>query len=285
MESVYRTGGVIARQCMSVTLALFAANLAAGGVFMALGWAWLATNLDGSLASRTLLTDLDMNVFVDLVRHEHAGSGLVLSQGIVLLTVALGFWTWLNGMAAASVSTRTPLRQSCNASLQLYPRLLFLGVVILVSQVVAAAAVFLTAHELTALTIGFATEMSSSGIWVVCLLLGGSVAFLISAIHDHARLHCLATDSTAWRSVTWATRFLLRRAPRALRANLTIGAVAVSTWVIYQSVATMIPGDRMPGVVCLLIWGQAYLMTRMFLRVWLFATESTLQIRQDARVD
>ena len=64
MGQAYALGLRAALRRWPVVVVLFLANLAAGVGFTAATWWWLSWSLDASLATRTLLADLDLNVFV-----------------------------------------------------------------------------------------------------------------------------------------------------------------------------------------------------------------------------
>ncbi|HVM96843.1 MAG TPA: hypothetical protein VMT89_10660, partial [Candidatus Acidoferrales bacterium] len=165
MDSVYERGWRLATEQWRVVVALFVGSVSGGGSFMAFSWWWLGRTLDNSLVTRTLLTDLDANIFVDLLRHERGGIAMLLSQGAVLGAGLVIIWVWLNGTAAVAVSTGATLRSSSRVSLQFYPRLLLMATMTIGAQALGAASAVLSARLLTHWTMRWSSEMTSFWIW------------------------------------------------------------------------------------------------------------------------
>src|SRR5262249_22981105 len=69
MNAAYVGGRRIAVRQWQMCLVLFAASVAAALCFSAATWIWLSGALDAALPTRTLLSNLDMDVFVDLFTH------------------------------------------------------------------------------------------------------------------------------------------------------------------------------------------------------------------------
>ena len=86
MADALVSGARIAARCWWAGLTLFLANLVFGLFFTAASWHWLSGALGASLATRTLLTHLDMNVFVDLFIH-HGESLRMLAVGGAMITL------------------------------------------------------------------------------------------------------------------------------------------------------------------------------------------------------
>ena len=98
---------------------LFAASCLPSFVFSALAWSWLADALDRSLATRSLLTDLDMNVFVDLLEHHGEGLWMLGVAGLLLAGVCWLVGVWLNAVTIVAVSEDMPLGAAAHKGLDL----------------------------------------------------------------------------------------------------------------------------------------------------------------------
>jgi hypothetical protein len=256
---------------------LFAANVAGGLAFAAITWSWLAAGLDGALPTRTLLTNLDANVFIDLWVHQRASIRMLFGQGLLLVLICAAVWVWINGATIVAVSGSGSTADCLRASLALYPRFVLLWSVTAVWQAVVVGAAVLMARLLVRWTAEVPSEMISFWIWAVCLGCAAVAVLFASAVHDHARIHCAATDTAGARSVPWAITFLVRRVPTAVVINLVFLALGALFWAVYQTAATLIPVTASIGVIVSLLWGQTLILARMMLRVWLFACEAALQ--------
>ena len=147
-------------------------------------WSWLATALDKSLATRTLLTDLDMNVFVDLLGH-HGESLLDAAVGGVLLAVVCWlFGVWLNAVTIAAVGDDLPLAAAAHRGLDLYATFLRLDLLALAVDGLLLIATVAVGRWLTHWTAESPSEMT------VYLIVGGSALRRRRAppvLHGHPR--------------------------------------------------------------------------------------------------
>ena len=132
MRRSYRSGFRTALRRWPLALLLFAATCVPGLVFSAAAWSWLADALDKSLATRTLLTDLDMNVFVDLIGHHGESLRMLLLGGLLLAVVCWLFGVWLNAMTISAVGDDLPLAAAAHRGLDLYVTFLALDLLALV---------------------------------------------------------------------------------------------------------------------------------------------------------
>jgi hypothetical protein len=267
----------MALQRWPVALALFLANLAFGLLFSVAAWRWLAAALDHSLATRTLLAHLDMNVFVDLFVHHQESAQAWLLGGALLALVSCLLAVWSNAVAVVAVGEEGPLADALSRGVALYPTFLGLWLMSSVAQAASAGAAVTMGWMLVRWTAESSLEMSwywASGAGVA---VGALLLFFFSVVHDHARIHCTATGSGAARAYGWALRLVAVREPRALPLAGILLATGLAAWAVYQAVGALIPTHSGPALAASLLWGELLLLFRMALRVWLFAAETELQ--------
>jgi len=270
-------GLVAALRRWPVVLVLFAVNVLTGLCFSAAAWTWLSEALDNSLASRTLLTDLDWNVFVDLLAHHGESLRMLLAGGLLLLIPIMLLGVWLNAAAVVAVSEDGSLGDCLRRGLSMYPA--FFGLSLLSNALIGAAVVAsgLLGRALTRWVAESASELTfyiaiGAGVSVGALLL----VFLVT-VHDHARVRSTARGGGMVRPYLWALRFVARREWRALPLALLLLTANLTIWVVYQTVGMLIATNSGHGIVISLCWGQAFLLARMLLRVWSFAAATELQ--------
>lgn len=260
-----------------VVALLFAASLLAGVAFMLVSWRWLAIGLDGSLATRTLLGHLDVNVFVDLVVHRGDLLSMLLVNTVTIAAVFALVWVWLNGIAVFAVLEPHSLATCAARSFSQSRTFVGLWAMSLSVQVATAASVYGVSSFLLRRTAESPNEATYYVIIAACLTAGAFAAFFFSTVHDHARVYSAATRAAAVESYRWALRFLLSAERRAVPLAFVVVAVAGSVWVVYQSVGMLVSADWVPGVLVSMAWGHAYLAARLFARVWAFALAAELQ--------
>ncbi|HVO24146.1 MAG TPA: hypothetical protein VMW56_11010 [Candidatus Margulisiibacteriota bacterium] len=260
-----------------VVIVLFVANLAAGFCFTAAAWSWLSVSLDNSLASRTLLTDLDWNVFVDLLVHHGQSLRMLLLGGLLLALPAGLLGIWLNATAVVAVGEDGTLGECMRRGLALYARFFQLSVL---SNTLCAAGIA------GGLSLGWRlarwTAESPSEITVYCAigalsLVAGLLLLFLVTVHDHARVRTTASGVGALRAYLWAVRFVARREWRALPLAFLLLSLGFVLWVVYQTVGMLVATTTGRGVALSLMWGQSLLCARMLLRVWCFAAVTELQ--------
>jgi hypothetical protein len=262
-----------------VVALLFSASLLAGLTFMVVGWRWLTIGLDGSLATRTLLGHLDVNVFIDLLSHRSDLLSMLVASGITIAAVFSVVWVWLNGIAVLAVLEPHSLATCAARSFSLSAHFLGLWAMSLAVQAAAAASTFGVASFLVRRT---AESPSEATFYLIVGTAAGVAAiavFLLGTIHDHARVYCAATRASAVESYRWALRFVVATERRAVPLALVIVTVAGTAWIVYQSVGMLVAANWMTGVLVSLAWGHVYIATRLLLRVWGFALAAELQER------
>jgi hypothetical protein len=258
-------------------LVLFLGNLAAGVCFTAVAWAWLSLSLDKSLATRTLLTDLDPNVFVDLFARHGASLRMCVVTGLLLALLFCLLGGWFNAMAVLSVSDERGVGDSLRSSLGVYPAFLALWTVTIVLDAAGVGVAFLTDRGLVRWVTESATEMSFYWASGASLGLGVVWVLVLSVVHDHARIRVVATGSGPVRAYAWALRFVIMGERRALPLAVTVLGSGGALWAVYQAVGMLISTTSGPGIALSIGWGQLLLAARLLLRVWLFAAETELQ--------
>ena len=277
MAACYFSGLRDALRHWPLVLVLFAVHLLAGMIFTAAGWSWLSIALDRSLATRSLLTNLDTNLLVDLFVH-HAGSfRMLILVGGVLAAAFLVLGVWLNASTVAVVGEDLGLGEGLHRGLSLFPCLLRLWLVATAVNLVIIIGGYVLGRALVRWTAEGASDLTWYWIVGVTTALALVLLFVSVAIHDHARIRCAAAGPAAMRAYVWAIVFVLRREGRALLLMAALCGTGVALWMAYQSLGMLIVTDSTFGVTLSLIWGETLLASRMVLRVWCFAAETALQ--------
>jgi hypothetical protein len=277
MRSALRSGVAVACRCWPIVGILFAVSFASALIFGAVAWSWLSVSLGKSLATRTLLTDLDAQVFIDLFVHHREGFALLLVSAALLAACCWLLGVWLNAVAVAAVARdvswlECPL-QGCRA----YPTYLCLCATVNVIQAAALVALFLLGRALTRWTADSTSEMTFYWISGGAALVGALAVFFFATVHDHARIRVARTGAGALRALGWAFGFVGRREGRALLLALVLLCGSLLIWLLYQGVSSCIRTDSALRVALSLLWGEALLLTRTFVRVWWFASTAQLQ--------
>lgn len=265
-----------------LVLVLFGVHLAAGLLFTTAAWSWLAVALDRSVATRSLLTELDATLLVDLFFH-HSESLGALSIGVgllLLLLVLLGIW--FTASVVAAVGEDLDLRECLHRGLRLYPGFLRLWLLATAVNVIAVLTAYALGRGLAWWTAESASEMAFHAILVTCAALGVVLLFVAITVHDHSRIRSAAAGSGALQAYGWALRFVLIREWRAVALAATVAVTGVLAWVVYQMLGTLLVTNSGLGVALSLIWGELLLVGRMLLRVGLFAAATELQHRRPA---
>jgi hypothetical protein len=256
---------------------VFAVSFAGGCVFMACAWVWLASVLDGSLATRTLLTALDVNVFIDIASNHTGSSSMFILSGTVLTGAAAAAWVGVNGIIVAVVGRDCDtLSEGVAAGLAKYAG--FAG--LWVAAMVAHAAVFGAAYVAARLSMDLLADGSSERAYVAiaaaCTMAGLAMLLGIATIHDHARIRCVETGEAAWRCGLWACAYVMRER-RALPLALSLIITTVLGWSVYQGVSSSIAADSTFNLTISLVWAQVFMAFRALVRVWAFASAAHLQ--------
>jgi hypothetical protein len=260
-----------------VVIVLFVANLAAGFCFTAAAWSWLSAALDNSLASRTLLTDLDWNVFIDLLVHHGESLRMLLLGGLLLALPAILLSIWLNAVAVVAVGEDGTLGECMRRGLALYPRFFWLSFLSNALCVAGVGACVLLGRQLAQWTAESTFELTVYLAIGAATAVGGLLLVFLVTVHDHARVRTTASGVGALGAYVWALRFVGRREWRALPLALLLLGTGFVVWMVYQTVAMLVPTDSSHGVVLSLVLGESLLCVRMLLRVWCFAAVTELQ--------
>jgi hypothetical protein len=282
MSAAYLAGLRTAIRQWRLCMVLFAASLAAALCFAAATWVWLANALDNALPTRTLLTDLDMDVFVDLLVHHEESLRMLLATAAVAAVFFGVLSVWLNGAVVAAIADDVALSDALRRGLGSCPTYFRLWLLAAVSNGASVLAVFLITRGLTRWTAESAAEMTYY--WVVGSggTAGALLVFFFTTAHDYARIRSSITGAGAVRAYAWALGFVVRREWRALPLAAALCASGFGMWVIYQTVAMLIPTTSAGGVAGSLVWGQVLMLARAVLRVWWFAAETELQSMNEA---
>ncbi len=277
MGRAYLSGFFAACRRWPIVMLLFVVSLLTGLSFSALAWSWLSAALGKSLATRSLLTDLNVQVFIDLFMHHSESLHMLLLAGLTLASFLALLGIWLNAVAIVAVADDVPASQCLGRGWRLYRPYLGLWALTHVCLLASGLAVLLSVRLLTRWTAESPSEMTFY--WIVG---GGVLAVAIlwqvfSAVHDHARIRTLTTGTSAPRAFAWALLFVVYREGRALPLSTVMLASSIVFWAFYQRLAAFIGTNSAVGVTVSLLWGEVLLLGRMFLRVWWFAAEADLQ--------
>lgn len=281
MRRCYLRGYRSALRRWPLVLLLFVATVVPGLVFSAAAWSWLANALDKSLATRTLLTDLDMNVFVDLIGHHGESLRMLGLSGLLLLAVCWLVNVWLNAVTIIAVGDDLPLAAAAHRGVDLYLTFLGLDCLALFVDVLLLAATLAVGRWLTHWTADNPSEIAVYLFIGASALIAGALLLFFTATHDHARIHSAATGSSAAAAYVWAVAFVVSRERRALPLLAMLLATGGAGWVVYQAVGRLFVTTTTTAVLGSLLWGEALMLCRMFLRVWTFAAQTELQNLSD----
>jgi len=282
MRRSYLSGWRAAVQRWPLAVFLFAAACVPSFAFSALAWSWLADALDRSLATRGLLTDLDMNVFVDLLEHHGEGLWMLGLAGLLLTAVCWLIGVWLNAMAIVAVTDDLPVRAAAHKSLDLYVTFLALDVLAVLVDAALLLAAVAAGRCLLHWTAEAPSELGVYGIIAGAAGIAGMLLVLVTSAHDHARIHCAATGAGAVGGCLWAFGFVLVRQRQAVLLMVLLLATGGAGWLAYQTGAKLLVTTSTPGILWAMLWGELFLFFRAFVRVWRFAAQAKLQTLAEA---
>jgi len=268
-----------------MTVFLYAALLAPTLIFGAVSWTSLQVALERSVAARTALSDLDLNLFVDLYVHHRE-----MFRGIAIAAVLIGaattmIWIWLHAAMIAAASDDDGLGESLHRANELYPPFFRLWAISLVVQTGVVVGFYSLARTLLGWTAESPSEMTPY--WIVggCVLAAAVLLLVVVVIHDHARIHCATTDVEALAAYRWALQFCLRDERRAVLLAVVVLGCGLGVWGVYQSIAMLVPTTSAPGVMVSLLLGQGLILARAAGRFWYFAAATELQLAAAAESD
>jgi hypothetical protein len=244
---------------------------------MACSWIWLAGALDSSLATRTLLTSLDADVLIDLATHHGDSLSMLLLSAAILAFAGSMLWIWVNGaVLAAVIGSHESMSAACRAGAVEYFQLLKLWIAAATSYVLIGIAVIFAERRLTRWAADSPDEMTRYWILAGCILVGGAAVALISTIHDHARIRCLASGESGGRAGLWACAYVAGER-RTVTLTLALAFTSLMIWIVYQAGATLVTANSEVGLTVSLVLAQAFMAARALVRVWAFAAASDLQ--------
>lgn len=275
MWSAYVGGfrGVLRR--WPLVLALWLIGAAFGIAFTLASQAWLATALEGSLASRTLAHRLDPDVLVDLWYHHGEGLRMLGVVAGLLAVLHAVLWWWLDGVIVASVADADG--DAWRRGLGLAPVMARLYALAMLVAALWSGAVAAPAWALLRAT----GEHSGAYLWyqiagaaLLVWLLGMG---LLVAVHDHARLRAGIGGLSAHRAYAWALRFVLRDGEAPIRLALLLQLSALAIAAAGEAAGVALPLRDLVGLTGTLVLGEVFLLARTAMRVWFFTAQRRLQ--------
>ena len=240
---------------------------------------WLATALDGSLATRSLLKDLDPEYLSDLFLYHGESFRLLLVAGVFLAIGHALLWIWLHAVIVAAVrgGEADGRRDAWSAGLRRaadFSRLYVFALAVLAAFTAAVGGgAWLALRAVVASPSAWIDEAIVSGAGAIWAL--GVV--LLVAVHDHARIRVFAARQAAVPAYRWAWRFVLRGGRRAFWVAAVLQISGALVWLAYQAIGWKFPVGEVLGVTSSLVWGEVFLAARVWVRIWFFAAENELQ--------
>lgn len=285
MLRAYLLGAGAATRRWPLIVILWVITAAFGAGFALASGTWLAEALDGSLATRTLARAIDANVLVDLWYHHSEGLHMLLVLAIVMAVVHTVLWWWLHGVVVLSLQ-RDPAERGGGPG---ESRGVWTGGLALAPVMAQLFAIALIVLSLFSATVGgpayllmrWTRSEPAAYIWyeiggaaLAVWLLGW--VFLV-AVHDQARLRAGRTGESALAAYRWAFTFVLHGGERAFPLACALQLTGLAFWLAYQAVAVSLPMTAILGLTGSLLWGEAFLLLRLWVRVWFFAAQNELQ--------
>ncbi len=261
-----------------VVLFLYAALMAPTLIFGAVAWARLQVALDRSLAGRTLLKDVDLNVFVDLFVHRKDAIVGIGIAAVLLIAGSMMVWIWLQASMIAALSDDESLGDAMRRGAEVFGLCFRLWLITIVVNLAIVACFYFLGRAVLWWTAESTAEMTRY--WVIggCGLAAALLLLLSMVVHDHARIRGVSTDVDALAAYRWGLRFCLHDERRTvLLAIVALGAGLV-LWSLYQGAARLVSVTSAPGVVTSLLWGQVLIVARVSGRFWYFAAANELQV-------
>jgi hypothetical protein len=279
MLQILGSGARTATQRWALVLALWPVSSLFGAAFALASGYWLALALDGSLATRTLVHDLDPNILIDLYYYHGESFRMLLILGAVLAVGYVFLWVWLNGVVIAAVrADPTSAWTECwRLGLRASPRLArllgfaWLALILFTGAVVASVWWSLRWQADTS------SALLPYGLGAAGAVLWGFGTALLVAVHDQARIRAYAERQGAWASYCWSWSFVTRGGEGAFPLALALQATALALWAGYQAIGLSVRVEALFGVTGTLILGQLFLLVRTWIRVWFYAAQSELQ--------
>jgi len=274
------SGGRALASMWAVLGCAYGVSVAVAWAFGLAGWLWLAGALDGSLATRSLLTALDANVFVDLVMHHGESLRALGVTAAILLALGAMAGIWVNAALVAAAGGAEGARQAVCRGWGLFPVFLRLW---LLALPVAGVGMWMVAHVVRG-TIDWAAGRGLSlpplAVVAAGMVIGAGLLLLLATVHDHARIRSAAAPAAgAVRAYAWAWAFVWRHATLALPLAAVLGLVAAAVWTVGLGLREAVPTTTATGVAVALVVAQFGALARTVVRGWWFAAETALQQR------
>jgi hypothetical protein len=260
-----------------MAVVLFLANIAAGLCTAALAWHWLDSALDGSAATQTLLTHLDLNVFVDLVAYHGESMRTLLATAAVIAVAFVAVGAWCNAVVAVSVTADTGLAESLRRGTNLVPACLALASFMWLLQGASVAGGVILSRSAVRWAASNYAETTHYAALGSGIMLSGGLLFVLTTVHDHARIRIAAVGTGAIEAFGWSLRFVSRHVAKTLSLTLLLLATGVVVWFAYQVVAARIPVTSRAGLAVSILWGEGFVFVRMLVRVGAYASTRDLQ--------
>ena len=279
MWDAYVAGGRAAGRCVGLIVVLYIIGAAVVAVFGTAVWLTVEHMLDGALATRTLLTDLDANVFLDLIVHKSDSlRGLGLA-GLVVAGGALILYVWLNAALIVAVAGAVNVRTSLRRGWGLFPTFVSLWGLALAAVTVLLGLDWLTVRLVTQ----WAAARGTGPPPLLVAAVGGAAAVLgllvLVAAHDHARIRAAATGGGAIRAWAWGWRFVWQRRTEALPLVGLLALTAAAVWAVFGGLQWSVVPTTATRVTLVLIAAQLAALARLVMRAWWFGAETALQRR------
>jgi hypothetical protein len=247
-----------------------------------LAWGFRSALLEGlgdSMSAEAILGGFDFTVFSDFLNHH----GETLSPIYAQVFAAIGIYALVSVFTAGGIlsvlsGTEGSLRNFFMACGDLFPRFFRLFLIfILVASVAGfvAAALLGIFHEI--ITDGAASEkpeilwfLAAVGIWVAIIM-------LIGTIGDYAKIDTVCNDRGKMLRAFWrATKFVLRRFLPVVGLQLLIFILVLLLVGLYWSAESLFETASAAAVVLLFILQQAFVGSRIWARVFSFASQREL---------
>jgi hypothetical protein len=279
VRRAYLIGVWLAVQCWPLVVVLWLVNVAFGAGFFLASSVWLNHALDDSLPTRTLLYDLDPNVFIDLYYRHDTGFLMLFGIACLMGVVYLLVWCWLHGGIIFQTYSKGKMRlaDALLHATEVFLRMLQLLIIAALMLALLTGVVGGAAWCALAVTVASPSEIGwyQIGVATGAVWLAGYV-FLV-AIHDHARIRTCTSGEGAIRAYWWAVRFIIHGGEQALFLAVILNVTALVVWAAFQAVGGTLQPDKGLGMAGILVWGELFLFVRMVLRVWFFGAQGDLQ--------
>ena len=275
MFAAYVGGFRAALRRWPLVVALWLIGGAFGAAFALASAAWLDMALEGSLASRTLIQQIDPDVLVDLWYHHGEGLRMLAVVAGLLAVAHTVLWWYLDGVVVASL--RDEDREPWRIATTLVPVMarlygLAIGMTLLWSGAVAgpAWAVVRSTREHPGAWLWYQLGAVAVVVWLLGML-------VLVAIHDHARLRAGLAGDGALRAYGWAAGFVLHGGRRALPLALLLQLSAAAVLIAYELSGLLLPVADHVSLTLALLVGPLFMLARCLVRVWFFTAQRRIQ--------